>query len=236
MNSRFIEQLEDIGITLNSKKEQEFEAYWSMLQKWNNKINLTRIVDREDVYEKHFLDSLSVVKALPIKEGQKIIDIGTGAGLPGMPIKIVFPDTEVLLVDSLEKRVDFLNRAIRELELKNIRVIHGRAEQLAKEGEYRESYDLAVSRAVANLSTLSEYNMPFLKTGGHFVAYKGSNISDELEKGKNAIDILGGKIKLVKEFKLPLTNINRTIVVIGKTSKTPEKYPRRAGIPEKRPL
>ena len=236
MNEKFVAQLRELKEGLNDEQEQMFEQYYDLLIEWNNKLNLTRITSKAEVYEKHFLDSIAVTKIISLRKPHKLIDIGTGAGFPGIPLKIMYPELEVLLLDSLGKRVSFLDEVIKILELKSIRALKGRAEDLARDTDYRKGYDVAVSRAVANLAILSEYNLPFLKLGGSFVAYKSESVSDELGEAKNAIKTLGGKIQKVEKFYLPKTNISRTFIIIEKVNETPEKYPRRAGIPEKRPL
>ena len=207
-----------------------------MLVEWNKVMNLTGITKRDEVDEKHFVDSLSVVQVFDVDKCKKVIDVGTGAGFPGIPLKILFPDMEITLLDSLNKRIQFLNAVIEELGLKKINTIHGRAEDFAKKEEYREQYDLCVSRAVANLSTLSEYCLPYVKVGGAFVPYKSGEIDEEVNAAKNAIKILGGKIVQVKKFTLPGSDIGRSFVKISKVSKTAKRYPRKAGLPSKEPL
>ena len=252
---RFIARLKDVGVELTKEKEQMFEKYYKLLLSWNELMNLTAITEKKQVYEKHFLDSLSIVKLLDIKKlnetveeaekqggikgaekGCRVLDIGTGAGFPGIPLKIVFPEIKMVLLDSLEKRVRFLGEAIKELEIDQISCLHGRAEDIARIEEYRQGFDLVVSRAVADLSVLSEYALPFVKVGGSFVAYKSSNVKEEVEKSENAIKILGGQIREEITFTLPDTEICRTLLRIEKVFDTPEKYPRRAGKPEKKPL
>jgi len=227
--------LEILDLCLDDCQIEQFMDYYEILIEWNNMMNLTSITEFTEVIHKHFIDSLAIVKAIyPNREN--IIDVGTGAGFPGIPIKIAFPNTRVVLMDSLKKRIKFLEEVIRKLGLENIRVIHGRAEDLGRNEIYRESFDLCTSRAVAKLSVLSEYCIPFLKIGGKFVAYKSGNINDELNEAKSAIKILGGVISDQKEFMLPLTDIGRSLVIIEKIKETPKKYPRSAGKPSKEPL
>lgn len=236
MGLKFDENLQEIGIVLNETQKQQFDVFYEMLVEWNKVMNLTGITKRDEVDEKHFVDSLSVVQVFDVDKCKKVIDVGTGAGFPGIPLKILFPDMEITLLDSLNKRIQFLNAVIEELGLKKINTIHGRAEDFAKKEEYREQYDLCVSRAVANLSTLSEYYLPYVKVGGAFVPYKSGEIDEEVNAAKNAIKILGGKIVQVKKFTLPGSDIGRSFVKISKVSKTAKRYPRKAGLPSKEPL
>ena len=197
-------------------------------------MNLTNITEPLEVIEKHFIDSLTVLKN--VNENDSIIDVGTGAGFPGIPIKIAYPKSKVTLLDSLNKRIKFLNEVISKLNLEDINTIHGRAEELAHNKEHREKYDIAIARAVAPLNVLSEYLLPFVKIGGHAICMKGSKGKDESKEGENAIRILGGEIKSIKEFKLPNTDIERTIVEIEKNKSTEKRYPRKPGTPSKEPL
>ncbi len=236
MSKRFEEKLSSIGIKLDERQKQQFYTFYEMLVEWNKVMNLTGITEYEEVNEKHFVDSLSIVKAVDMKEIETVIDVGTGAGFPGIPLKIAFPHLNVVLLDSLNKRIKFLDAVIEKLELENIKTIHGRAEDYAKQMEYREQFDLCVSRAVANLSTLSEYCLPYVKTGGVFVPYKSGEIDEEVATSKKAIHILGGKLQDVIKFQLPGTEIGRSFVKIEKVKNTSKKYPRKAGLPAKEPL
>ena len=207
-----------------------------MLVEYNKVMNLTSITDYEEVVYKHFIDSLSIVLHKGFTGKEKIIDIGTGAGFPGIPLKIAFPNLKVLLVDSLNKRVKFLNEVIEILDLSDIYAVHNRAEDLGHDKEYREQYDFCVSRAVANLSTLSEYCLPFVKNKGCFIPYKSGKVEEEIKEAKKAVTLLGGSIIDTISFVLPNTDIERTLVVTQKNKKTPLKYPRKAGLPSKEPL
>ena len=226
--------LEDFGLILNEKQINRFYKYMNLLIEWNKKINLTAIVDPKEIIIKHFVDSLSINKY--IKENSKIIDIGTGAGFPGIPLKIYRDDIQITLVDSLNKRIKFLDEVIKELELQNIETIHGRAEEMGRNSKYREKFDIATSRAVANISTLSEYLIPLTKINGNCVFMKGPDVDEELNSGKNAINVLGGKVLKKEEFYIPKTDIERTVIVVKKIKKTPEKYPRKPGMPSKEPI
>ena len=225
-----------LGISLTEEQTEQFMLYYEKLIEVNQVMNLTAITEFEDVMRKHFLDSLTLVKAADIKNVKRVLDLGTGAGFPGIPLKIAFPDTEFVLLDSLNKRVKFLHDIIELCRLKKIQAVHGRAEELAGKKEYRESFDLCVSRAVANLSSLSEYCLPYVEKGGLFVSYKSGNIQEELEAAGYAIQILGGRIKDTVKFKLPGSDMDRSLVVIEKIRETPARYPRRAGIPSREPL
>ena len=206
-----------------------------MLIDWNKKINLTSITEPVEAAYKHFVDSVSLVSFLNL-DNNSLIDIGTGAGFPGIPLKIIVPSCKVVLVDSLDKRVKFLNNVISELDLTDIEAVHSRAEDLAREKEYREQFDVAVSRAVANLCSLSEYCIPFVKVGGVFASYKSDNIKEELHDSKYAVNELGGKVNSVETFNIPGTDYNRSIVFIDKLRACDYAYPRKAGLPTKRPL
>ena len=236
MANKFEMQLQELNIELTDLQKEQFDKYYELLVEWNKVMNLTGITEYDEVNEKHFVDSLALTKAVKIENMHKIIDIGTGAGFPGIPLKIAFPHLKVVLLDSLNKRVKFLNTVIEELGLENITALHGRAEDYAKQAEYREQFDLCVSRAVANLSTLSEYCIPYVRVGGLFVPYKSGNIDEELQNSKKAVTILGGKIAETVKFELPGTEIGRAFVKIKKVKSTGKKFPRKAGLPAKEPL
>lgn len=232
--SKFINDLNAIGIALSNLQIQHFITYYEMLVEKNKVMNLTAITDFDEVIEKHFEDSLSLIQAVDLRKSQTVIDLGTGAGFPGIPLKIAFPELQITLADSLNKRILFLNDVIQKLELERIETVHGRAEDLAKNAKYREQFDLCVSRAVANLSILSEYCLPFVKIGGKFVSYKAGECDEEVIASKSSVFLLGGKISDVKKFELGESK--RAFVIIDKVSGTPKKYPRKAGTPSKDPL
>lgn len=212
----------------------QFEKYMELLKEWNKKINLTAIEDDREIIIKHFIDSISIVPYIS-NEDKKIIDVGTGAGFPGIPLKIVNPKNDITLIDSLDKRIKFLNEVINLVNITQISAIHGRAEDFGANPIYREEYDIAVARAVSNLPVLLEYCLPFVKINGIFIAMKGSN-TEEFENCNKALDILGGKIEKIEKMELPFTNIERNVVVVRKFRQTPTKYPRKAGKPSKEPL
>lgn len=222
-----------LDIELSEKEIDLFYQYMKLLLEWNTKMNLTAITEEKDVILKHFIDSISINKYLQGKN--RIMDIGTGAGFPGIPLKILNQEKEFILVDSLNKRIQFLEEVKKELVLNNLELIHSRVEDLAKNSNYRESADVAVSRAVANLRVLVEYMLPFVKKEGIVICMKGPNIEEEIEEAKNAIEILGGKIENIDNIQLP-ENLERNIVIIKKVKDTPSKYPRKAGTPVKQPL
>ena len=227
---------QQIGISLNEEQKKQFIAFYEYLVEKNKVMNLTGITEFQEVLVKHFLDSLACVKAADMNEVKTVMDIGTGAGFPGVPLKIAFPHLEACLLDSLKKRVNFLEETFELLKLENITAIHGRAEEFAKNKAYREKYDLCVSRAVSNLATLSEYCLPYVKVGGKFISYKSGTVKEEVEQAEKAVSILGGKIQDVVYFNLPDSEIQRSLVVIKKIKSTPGKYPRKAGTPLKEPL
>ena len=233
---KFDRQLDIFQIKLNQKQKEQFEKYYKLLAEWNRVMNLTGITERGEVYEKHFVDSLALVNSVDIHKVHTVIDVGTGAGFPGIPLKISFPHLKVTLLDSLNKRIKFLDKVITELGLQDITTIHGRAEDFAKRKEYREQFDLCVSRAVANLSTLSEYCIPYIRVGGIFLSYKSATADEETEQAKKAISILGARIGKREKYTLPECDIHRSFIKIIKEKPTPAKYPRKAGIPAKEPL
>ena len=232
--TKFINNLKAIGIELSDEQLEQFLTYYEMLIEKNKVMNLTAITDFDEVLEKHFEDSLSLIQAVDLEKSQTVIDLGTGAGFPGIPLKIAFPNLQITLADSLNKRILFLDDVIRELGLVGIDTVHGRAEDLAKNSDYREKFDLCVSRAVANLSTLSEYCLPFVKIGGKFISYKAGECDEEVAASKSSVFLLGGKISDIKKFELGESG--RAFVIIDKVSGTPKKYPRKAGTPSKDPL
>lgn len=225
-----------LGIELSDEQMQQFCSYYELLIEWNSFMNLTAITEFDEVVVKHFIDSLSLIKAIDLKQDHSLIDVGTGAGFPGIPLKIVFPELKIVLLDSLNKRINFLNEVIKKLSLDNIYTIHSRAEDAAKSEKMREKFDICVSRAVANLSTLSEYCLPFVKQGGVFISYKSEKVIDEMKVAERAIPALGGKYENQVEFMLPNSNIYRNLFVVKKEKTTPKKYPRKAGLPSKEPL
>lgn len=233
---QFEKDLKELGISLNEKQIEQFITYFEMLVEWNEFMNLTAITEYEDVMKKHFVDSISLIKAYDVSKNVTVIDIGTGAGFPGLALKIAYPNLQITLLDSLNKRIKFLDEVITELGLTGIDTIHGRAEDFAKPDKLREKYDLCVSRAVANMSTLAEFCLPFVKVGGQFISYKSEKIVEEMETAGKAISILGGKIDGQVEFNLPDSDIYRNLFIIKKVKHTPGKYPRKAGLPAKEPL
>ncbi|MCH5280389.1 MAG: 16S rRNA (guanine(527)-N(7))-methyltransferase RsmG [Lachnospiraceae bacterium] len=242
----FCKDLDELSIKLNEDQKKQFMIYYELLVEWNSFMNLTAITKLDEVCKKHFVDSLSLIKAnneiiSSLKKDMKkdsisMIDVGTGAGFPGIPLKIVFPEWEVTLLDSLGKRIKFLNEVIARLGLERISAFHGRAEDYGVKKEFRESFDLCTSRAVANLSTLSEYCIPFVKKQGLFIAYKSEKVTDELASANEAIGLLGGKLIKQIDYELPDSDIYRNLVLIQKEKDTSKKYPRKAGLPSKEPL
>lgn len=230
----FKEQLNIYGYSITEQQFDIFLQYYELLISWNEKINLTAITAFDEVLSKHFLDSLSIIKIIDLNNQSSLIDIGTGAGFPGIPLKIMYPHLKITLLDSLQKRILFLNTVIEQLHLDNIETIHGRAEDLAKPNQYREQYDICVSRAVSNLSSLSELCLPFVKVGGYFIPYKSDKAQEEMQIAKKAIEILGGEIDRVETFSIE--DNTRTLISIKKSISTPLKYPRKAGTPVKNPL
>lgn len=228
--------IEGFNIITNESMLEKFKKYREILVDWNQKMNLTGIEDEKEVYVKHFLDSISAVKNGYIKNGMSIIDVGTGAGFPGLPLKICLDDLELTLLDSLNKRINFLEEVSRELELANIKFIHGRAEDFGKDEKYREKYDIATARAVAGLPILMEFCVPFVKVGGYFICLKGPNANLELEESQKAIDILGLEFVEKIDVELPEIDLNHNILVFKKIKEIPVKYPRKAGKPAKNPI
>lgn len=233
---KFKSGLNKLEVELSEQQIQQFLKYYEMLVEKNKVMNLTAITEFEEVVEKHFLDSLSLIQQMDLHQKIKVLDLGTGAGFPGIPLKIAFPELEIVLMDSLNKRINFLNEVISTLGLEKITAIHGRAEEMARKSEYREQFELCVSRAVANLASLSEYCLPFVKERGNFISYKSGEIEEEVENSKKAIFLLGGKIKEVKKFRLVETDAERSFVQVEKVKKTPKTYPRKAGTPSKSPI
>lgn len=229
-----LEGVVELGIELNIKQQDQFTKYKDLLKEWNERINITAITDDKEIDIKHFLDSLTPSNYFNGKK--KVIDIGTGGGFPGLPLKILNNDLDITLLDSLNKRIIFLNEVIKELTLIDIIAIHGRAEELGRTQKHREQYDVCVSRAVASLNTLSEYCLPFVKVGGFFISMKGSNIDDELSESERAINLLGGKIVKKEIIVLPKSDIEHSLIIIEKKEETPTKYPRAGGKPKKNPL
>lgn len=236
MSEMLKNRMDRLQIKTNENMLEQFDLFYHLLVEWNKVMNLTGITEYEEVVEKHFADSLSLARFLDLNKIHTVIDVGTGAGFPGIPLKIAFPHLKVVLLDSLNKRINFLNEVIAKLDLKEIHTIHGRAEEYARKPEYREQFDLCVSRAVANLSVLSEYCIPYIRVGGIFVPYKSGEIDEEVAASRKAVDILGGQIDHVEKFQLPDTDIHRSFVFINKKKNTQKKYPRKAGTPAKEPL
>ena len=231
---KFQQGLEKLELKLTEKQIEQFLKYYEMLIEKNKVMNLTAITEYDEVIEKHFLDSISLCQVYDLTKPVKILDMGTGAGFPGVPLKIAFPEVEITLADSLNKRIKFLDEVVAELGLEKVTTVHARAEELARNKEHRESYDLVVSRAVANLSTLGEYCIPFVKMGGNFISYKSGEVDEEVNAAGKAIKILGGEIKDV--YKFDLSDQKRSFVTIEKIKTTPKTYPRKAGTPSKEPL
>ena len=233
----YVEQITEGQVLLTDVQLVQFEQYYDRMIEKNKVMNLTAITEREDVILKHFIDSLALARYVKLWEKEyKIIDVGTGAGFPGIPLKIAFPNLQVTLFDSLNKRIKFLQEMIDTLKLKEITAVHGRAEEGARDKNMREKYDFAVSRAVANMAVLSEYCIPFVKVGGYFIPYKTGTVEEEITQGKKAIQILGGKIEKIEKLMLPDSDISRSFVFIKKEKQTPKAYPRKAGTASKQPL
>lgn len=236
MKELLIDGAKQLGITLSETQVEQFMRYKELLQEWNQKMNLTAITEDREVMTKHFLDCMTINKALNMSSQKTVIDIGTGAGFPGLVIKIAFPHLKVTLVDALKKRLTFLETVISELGLTDIECVHSRAEDLGKNKKYREGFDICASRAVANLAVLSEYTLPFVKVDGYLIALKGQKLDEELEQGQKAIQILGGQLEEVVHTGVPFTDLDHKIAKIKKVKPTATKYPRKAGEPTKAPL
>ncbi len=233
----FLENLKTIDVEISEKQLEQFNSYFEILVEWNKVMNLTGITEYDEVLLKHFVDSLCFNPNKLIKSDKiSLIDVGTGAGFPGLPIKIAYENVDVVLLDSLNKRIKFLDEVITKLGLKNIKTIHSRAEDGGRNKDLREKFDIAISRAVANLASLAEYNLPFVKVGGYFVAMKSGEIDEEAANAKKAISLLGGEIEKIEKFQLPNSDIDRSLVIVKKIKATSKKYPRKAGLPTKEPL
>ena len=232
--NKMIELSKKINIDITDEQLEKFYRYMELLLEWNEKINLTAITEVDEVILKHFIDSMTVLKYLT--DDESIIDVGTGAGFPGIPIAIMEQRKKITLLDSLNKRINFLNEVCNELKIENVKTYHGRAEDFGHNKEQREKYDISISRAVANMTTLVEYLLPFIKVGGRCICMKGNEIEEELEQAKFAIKELGGKIEKVEKFNLPNSDMERNVIVIRKIKETPNRYPRKAGMPSKMPL
>jgi 16S rRNA (guanine527-N7)-methyltransferase len=225
-----------VDMELDDTKYEKFIKYKDLLKEWNQKVNLTAITEDEEIIKKHFIDCMKIFKFKPLKEAEKIIDIGTGGGFPGIPIKIMRPDIEIVLLDSLKKRINVLNDILKNIGIDDVSTVHGRAEDYAQTSEYREKFDAVVSRAVANLAALSEFCLPYVKVGGYFIAMKGPAVEDEVINAKRAIGILGGKLEDIIEVEIEDSDLNHNLVVIKKIKNTPKQYPRKAGTAAKKPL
>ncbi|MFZ3172594.1 MAG: 16S rRNA (guanine(527)-N(7))-methyltransferase RsmG [Carboxydocellales bacterium] len=240
MNSKLCEVLlqgcQEVDITISAQQLECFAAYGRLLVEWNKQVNLTAITDPESIALKHFVDSLLCSKYVDFKGEQKVLDVGTGAGFPGLPLKIYQDKLQVTLLDSLQKRIKFLQQICLELKLNDVSIIHGRAEELGNQKGQRENYDRVMSRAVARFAVLAEYCLPYVKVGGLFIALKGSNARGEVEEGQYALEELGGKLKVVVDYSLPLSGDGRSLIVVEKFKQTPVKFPRKAGMPERKPL
>ena len=233
-NEGLLEKASTMGVRFSVEQMDKFYKYMNLLIEWNEKINLTAIIEPNEIILKHFIDSITILK--DIKDGSTVVDVGTGAGFPGIPLSIMNPTLKITLVDSLNKRLIFLQEVINELDLQNVELVHARAEEFGRNKKYREKFDIATSRAVANLATLSEYLLPLVKINGKAISMKAGNASQEIEGAKKAIKTLGGNINNIEEFNLPQSDIGRTIIIIDKIKETPGKYPRKPGTPSKEPI
>lgn len=234
--SKILDSFEKLDLTIEEVQAEKFFRYYECLLEWNQKMNLTAITEFDEVLLKHFVDSVAVVKVMDLNKIESVIDVGTGAGFPGVPLKIMFPHLKITLLDSLQKRIQFLETIITELKLNHIEALHGRAEDFGQSPEYREQYDLCVSRAVANLSTLSEYCVPFIKVGGYFISYKAERIEEEVKTAESAIRKLHCESPQIRKVLLPESELNRSFVQVRKKGHLDKKYPRKAGMPAKKPL
>lgn len=234
----FFERMQEkssfLGVRFCVKQLEQFFEYMELLIEWNEKMNLTAIIEPEEIILKHFIDSITILK--DIEDNFRVVDVGTGAGFPGIPLSIMNPTLKITLVDSLNKRLIFLQEVVNKLQLKNVEIIHARAEEFGQNKKYRESFDVATSRAVANLSTLSEYLIPLVKVGGKVISMKAAEAQEEINDAKKAIEVLGGSIEKIDEFNLPQSDIGRTIITIRKQKQTSNKYPRKPGTPSKEPI
>lgn len=234
----FFEKMQEksmvLGVRFLVEQAEQFFEYMNLLIEWNEKMNLTAIIEPEEIILKHFIDSITILK--DIEDGSKLVDVGTGAGFPGIPLSIMNPTLKITLVDSLNKRLIFLQEVVDKLGLQNIEIVHARAEEFGQNKNYREQFDIATSRAVANLSTLSEYLIPLVKVGGKVISMKAAEAQEEINDAKKAIEVLGGKIEKIDEFNLPQSDIGRTVIIIKKEKQTPSKYPRKPGTPSKEPI
>jgi 16S rRNA (guanine527-N7)-methyltransferase len=226
----------ELGITLSEKQLLQFSKYKNLLLEWNSKMNLTAITDEKEIVVKHFIDCLALAKYSNLKPDSTVIDVGTGAGFPGIPIKILYPELKITLLDSLNKRINFLQVVVDELELENVELIHGRAEDFGQDVDYREKFEYCLSRAVASLNILTEYSLPFIEKNGYFVPMKSEKTEEEIKNAENALKVLGGEIKGINKFNIPGSSDKRTTILIKKVGDTPSKYPRKAGKPTKSPL
>ena len=225
-----------VGLNFNEEQYNKFMQYKKLIQEWNEKVNLTAIIEDEEIIKKHFIDSIKIFKFELLRNATNLIDVGTGGGFPGIPINIINNNINVILLDSLNKRINFLNEVINNLELQNITTIHGRAEDFSKKIEYREKFDIATSRAVANMAVLSEFCIPYVKIGGYFIALKGPSIEDEILEAKNAIGTLGGKLDDIIKVEIEESDLKHNLVIVKKIKETPKQFPRKAGVVTKRPL
>ena len=226
----------ELGITLSGAQLSQFDKFTSLLLEWNRKFNLTRITEPEEIAVKHYLDSLSLLAFIEPPTGSAIIDIGTGAGFPAVPLKIARPDMRIAMLDSVRKKLAFLEAAVLALGLADVELIHGRAEDMGRIGVYREHYDFAVSRAVSKLNVLAELCIPFCRVGGRFAAYKGPDVDEEISEAEKSLLALGGELEAVHRFVLPCSDTRRSLVLVKKIRQTPSRYPRKSGVPERTPL